>query len=261
VTSPDVREGALSLLATVSPRWREFTEYPDYFELRTTEFLMALRGLERSGASGPRRVLEVGCGGGYGLMLWSLVAEEVVGSDIPHAVAGARKLLEAFPDRAARIRIVESAGEDLTNVGDGFDLVVTQYVLEHVRDIRATLRRTAALLAAGGAAVHIVPSLIDRHEWYLSYRMGTGRLRRLARSLRGAGPFSLLRDPFGYTPPHSPAFGSFAEEHEGYRLERWAAHMLRAGLEVVDHFQTRDVNWVIVTRPVAAVRSSSLAER
>lgn len=251
--SPGVREGALSLLTELGPRWREFTPYPEYFELRTTEFLMVLRGLERSRVSAPRRVLEVGCGGGYGLMLWSLVAEEVVGTDLPQAVAGAQKLLAAFPERAARIRIVESAGEDLTNVGNVFDLAITQYVLEHVHDIDATLRRTAALLAPGGAAVHIVPNLIDRHEWHLSYRMGTGRLRRLIRSLRGAGPLSLLRDPFGYTPSHSPEFGTFAEEHQGYRLERWAAHMLRAGLEIVDHFQTRDVNWVIVTRPVAAL--------
>ena len=62
----------------------------------------------------------------------------------------------------------------------------------------------------------------------------------------------LLRkhNPLESTPPHEPRFGDYARELGQYRLEAWALRVLRAGFEVVDHFQTRDVNWVLVTRPL-----------
>jgi len=63
----------------------------------------------------------------------------------------------------------------------------------------------------------------------------------LGNALRYAGTF---------TPPHEPRFGSYSHELAEYRVERWAIRLLENGCEIVDHFQTRDLNWVLVTRPM-----------
>ncbi len=235
-TDPDrVHERAVRLLDKVTPRWRDFTDYPEYFELRTVEFILLVV------------VLEVGCGGGYSSRLWSDVAEEVVGVDLAPEIARARRFLATFP--AENIELLEGTGEDLSRVRGPFDLILTQYVLEHVRDVARTLAELRRLLAPGGLAVHVVPNLVDRQEWLLRYRWETNAPRRVLNSLRIRGLARTLRDPLlRYTPAHSPEFGDFPHEFAQYRLERWGLRILRAGFVILDHFQTRDVNWVIVTR-------------
>lgn len=249
----DLHARARRLLEDVGPRWRDFTAYPEYFELRTVEFLLLISRLRRLEDFRPRRVLEVGCGGGYSLRLWAEIADEVTGIDLPAEVATARRLLAALP--AANVKVVEGAGEDLSRVEGTYDVIITQYVLEHVRDIRKTLAEIGTHLSPGGFAIHVVPDLVDRHEWYLRYRWETSLPRRLLASIRHRGPLRTLLDPrLAFTPPHSPEFGDFAHEHQQYRLERWALHVVRAGFVVIDHFQTRDVNWVLVTRRDDAAR-------
>ncbi len=235
------------LLATIGPRWREFTEHPEHFELRTAEFVLLLSRLYGVNDFTARRVLEIGCGNGYSLRLWAEIADEVVGIDLPTEIAQARRLLAVLP--ATNVKLVEGVGEDLSAVSGHFDLIVTQYVLEHVRDIDRALGEVRLHLAPGGWAVHIVPNLADRHEWYLRYRWETSMPRRVGWSLRSRGLWRTLRDPLlAFTPAHSPEFGDFAREHQQYRLERWALRLLKAGFVLADHFQTRDVNWVIVSR-------------
>lgn len=221
---------------------------PAHLEARTAEFVLLMTRLRSHGLDAPRRVLEIGCGNGYSLLLWALAANEVVGVDVPDAAAAARQLVADRPG-AERISVVEGRGEDLAAAGGRFDLVVTQYVLEHVADIARTIHELHAHLAPGGHALHVVPNMLDRTDWSIEYRLRTSPLRRLRQSLRDHGLARTLRGPLAHVPPHSPEFGSYADERREYRLERWVARLLRGGFEIVDYFPTRDVNWAILTRP------------
>lgn len=219
----------------------------DYLRVRATEFLLLLSKLSRLQEVRTDRVLEIGCGGGFGLCLWKQVAQEVVGMDLGPEI----KRAETFLGPHGRdIRLVASRGEDLVTDLGGFDLVVTQYVLEHVDDIGAVLRNCRRYVGDQGYVVHSLNNLTDRLDWHLSYRLTNSAIRRALDSLKHRGLTRGLLKPFRFTPPHEPKFGSFSDEVRGYRLEAWANTLIRNGFMIVDFFQTREVNWVIVTRPL-----------
>ena len=65
--------------------------------------------------------------------------------------------------------------------------MLTEYVLEHVRDLTEVLTNIRTRLAPGGMAVHVLPNLVDRHDWYVSYRLQSllaGASPRLGRRAR-----------------------------------------------------------------------------
>jgi SAM-dependent methyltransferase len=243
---------ALRLLDEAERRRDAFGVDEGYFPIRTAEFLLLLGKLGRVEDLQTRDVLEVGCGRGWSLRLWCTVARRVVGVDLPPAVAAARELLAAFPPGPGRVDLVPGRAEDLTGADGPFDLVVTQYTLEHVDDIPRTLRGLGTRVGPGGHVVHILNSLVDRHDWHIEYRRQCSPWRRLWASLREQGVTRTLATLGAFTPAHERRFGDFATETREYRLERWALRLMRAGFEVVDFFQTRDVNWVLVTRPLSA---------
>lgn len=245
----EIEAGALKLLDELgAPRGEA-----DHLEARTAEFVLLIVRLRELGVARPRRILEIGCGNGFSLLLWSLVADEVVGADIPEVASTARRFLSNRPETMA-ISVVDARGEDLSNVIGAFDLVVTQYVLEHVEDIGRTLLEIRSRLGPGGHALHVVPNMLDRTDWFVEYRSNRPVPRRLWDSVRDRGIGRTLRRPLAHVPPHSPEFGTYSDERREYRLERWVARLLRAGFEIVDFFPTRDVNWTVLTR----VRRSGL---
>ena len=94
-----------------------------------------------------RRVLDVGCGVGYGSYMLSWVARSVTAFDVdPSAIAMAR---ERYADVDYRLADVTSAG-----IPDA-DVAVCFEVLEHVSDPRAVLR---AVIAAAPVSVFSFPN-------------------------------------------------------------------------------------------------------
>ena len=235
-------------IQTLRPRARELTGFDDYFNLRGTEFLLLVVRLARIDELSVRRVFEVGCGVGFTLRLWAEVADLAVGADLPEEIERAERLLAELPPTDSQIRLHGSAGEELSEIDEQFDLIVTQYVMEHVRSIPSVLANISDRLAPGGHAVHVLPNLMDRQDWYVTWRLQSSMATRARWSVGERGLRETARSPFEHTPPHEPNFGSFAQEHAEYRVEKWALKMLEAGFEIVDFFSTRDVNTVLVTR-------------
>lgn len=215
-----------------------------------TEFLLLLRRLGDKNVLPVRNVLELGWGAGYSLRLWSQVAERVTGADVPQAMGLARRLLDAYPPPRHNIDLVESRGEDFTS-SEKYDLVLTQYVLEHVDEIPKVLARIRENIEPQGLAIQVLNNTDSRTAWYVEYRQATSLPRRLYHSWRERGFLKTALGALEYTVPHEPRFGSFAHELTEYRLDRWALRLMRAGFEVVDWFQTADFNYVIITRPIA----------
>ena len=219
------------------------------YEQITTEFILAIGKLQNCLPVPFKRYLEIGCGDAFNLILWSQLAEEVHGADLPGSIALARNLTQGMGYQN-RISLHESGAETLSLDGT-FDVVNTQYVLEHVNDIELSLQNMRGLVKDDGIVIHTVPSSVSRSNWYIEYRDWTP-IKRLAYSLWRGGIWKTLRNPFGFTPAHEPRVGDYRKELSEYRIDRWAMHIMRAGFAVIDYFQTEDINWVIVSRMIAS---------
>ena len=100
-----------------------------------------------------KRVLDAGCGTGYGTAELNEAAASVVGADIA--------FLEAW--EAAGIsgpRYCQASVEAMPFAASSFDLVVAFEVIEHLRDWRALLREARRVLAPGGLFVVSTPNRV-----------------------------------------------------------------------------------------------------
>lgn len=96
-------------------------------------------------------ILDIGCGGGLVAEALSRLGARVVGID---ASAEAVRVAESHAQRSGvDTRYRCAAPEDLLADGATFDVVVTMEVVEHVADLDAFIRASAALLRPGGAII------------------------------------------------------------------------------------------------------------
>lgn len=127
----------------------------NYFDLPSVEALSLI-------PKDAQRILEVGCGGGATLRAFKerCIAEgracEVVGVDIEaEAVSRAREYLDAA-------YLIDAEEEELTEYPNGyFDLLIMQYVLEHVVNPWAALRHWLQLVRPGGYIIVGVPNIAN----------------------------------------------------------------------------------------------------
>lgn len=101
--------------------------------------------------SSRNRVLEVGCGGGALLRRLGRRDLQVVGVDI--STAGLR-----LASRERGLKLLCANAEALPFAGGSFDAVVSQHLLEHLRDPISTLREWKRLLRAEGTVVLVTPN-------------------------------------------------------------------------------------------------------
>ena len=101
-----------------------------------------------------KRVLDAGCGAGYGSAELARVAGQVVGADIAaDAVDFARA---QYPLR--NLRFEQASCTALPHPDASFDLVVAFEVIEHLTDWRALLLEARRLLAPGGQFIVSTPN-------------------------------------------------------------------------------------------------------
>jgi len=214
---------------------------------RVSEFMLLFRMLSERISFPVSHLLEIGCGNGFSLRLWAEIADQVTGADLPQAIDSARRMLEELPLPQANVQLLETRAEDL-QLKASYELIVSQYVLEHVDDIEQSLMRIRAGLCPGAIGVHILINSVSRSNWYIQYRSQFSWVSRICHSLQKKGALETLANPAVYTPPHEPRFGTFDDELEHYRLDRWALRLMQAEFVADDWFQTSDINYVFVTR-------------
>lgn len=167
---------------------REGAGYERYLEERDYRIEKGRRIVQRlidtHGAT-PRTLLEVGCGYGFTRSAAETLGLRTTGVDVnPHA---AKRCAELFG--------LETTIGTSRDIGGTFDLVLSQFVLEHVPDVRAEVSNTKRLAAPGGLVCFIVPSMdaTERavfHARYRSYRADHLHLfsrRSIRELLEGAG--------------------------------------------------------------------------
>jgi SAM-dependent methyltransferase len=117
-----------------------------------------------------KRVLDAGCGAGYGSAELAEAADSVVGVDVaPEAIAFA-----AAHYQLPNLRFEQASCTALPNPDGSFDLVVAFEVIEHLADWRAFLTETRRVLAPNGQLVVSTPNRLYYTE---------------SRGAQGANPF------------------------------------------------------------------------
>lgn len=121
-----------------------------------------LESTVRAHARSDSSVLDLGCGrGGVVELFWRHVKVAVgVDPDSP----------SLSEHRAAGMPLIRGVGETLPFVDESFDLVVSVWVLEHLKDPVSTLREVRRVLRPGGHLVFVTPNL--RHPLMLLNRVG-----------------------------------------------------------------------------------------
>jgi SAM-dependent methyltransferase len=121
-----------------------------------------LEALVRSRLTPQSRMLDLGCGrGGVVELFWRQV-ELAVGLD-PDAPS-------LTDHRAPGMPVIRGLGERLPFAADSFDLVVSVWVMEHLKEPLVTLREVRRVLRPGGHFVFLTPNL--RHPLVLANRLG-----------------------------------------------------------------------------------------
>ena len=113
-----------------------------------------------------RRVLDAGCGTGYGCAALAGQALSVTGLDIaPEAIAYARENYAA-----GGVRFVEGSCSAMPLPDAGFDLVIAFEVIEHLADWQAFLLEGRRVLAPGGVLLISTPN----RDYYAESRRLSG---------------------------------------------------------------------------------------
>ena len=121
--------------------------HENYWFTRHVAAYLVARGRARG-----LRVVDAGCGEGYGSALLAQTAERVVGVDLAaDVVEHARTSYPHITFLAAELGAVPLPDA-------GFDLVVSLQVIEHVWDVPAVLAEAARLLAPGGVLLCATPN-------------------------------------------------------------------------------------------------------
>jgi SAM-dependent methyltransferase len=121
-----------------------------------------VEAMVRSHVSRDSSVLDLGCGrGGVVELLWR---------DVKLAAGLDPDALSLSEHRAAGMPILRGVGEHLPFVDESFDLIVSLWVLEHLRDPAGVLREVHRVLKPGGHFVFVTPNM--RNPLMLANRIG-----------------------------------------------------------------------------------------
>jgi SAM-dependent methyltransferase len=234
---------------------------PNYFRIRRMEYELQ-RSLAPEVFGAPfARALDIGCGVGFKSVLLAGNAAFVRGIDIAapyHGFAGGRPAAEVGAEILAQLgcdRVALSTGDFLTALAaepESYDLIVSDYLFEHVQDLPDLTRAIAGALRPRGWTVHAVP---NTHDALIQLADANVRpyWRRALSTLRGwltdAGSGARLTGHGWIIPrPHSEFLADFADQFGVYELERTVLALQDAGLHVTAIQPTRERTFSVFAR-------------
>lgn len=138
-----------------------------------------------------KRVLDLGCGSGYGTARIAADCEHITGVDVaPDAVAHARAHFRG--DNLEYVAIAPAEERPLPFADASFDVVLSFQVIEHVRDEAAYLAEARRVLRPGG---HFIVATPDRSSRLLPGQKPWNRWHLREYSARSLGDLLATRFP------------------------------------------------------------------
>jgi 2-polyprenyl-3-methyl-5-hydroxy-6-metoxy-1,4-benzoquinol methylase len=126
-----------------------------------------------------KRILDIGCGTGYGTSYMAESAESAVGIDISRqAVRYARRQYSS----PGKVQFLRMSAESLRFADRSFDFIISTENFEHLSDHHANLREMARVLTDGGMLVLATPNpemFIDFSNPYHTHEFTYGELRQI----------------------------------------------------------------------------------
>lgn len=117
-----------------------------------------------------QRILDFGCGSGYGAGYLASTGKDVCGADISQeSVDYARQTYPGARFVAATLDIPLEDNAALAQCGEDWQAVVSFEVIEHVEDTLNFVRNIASLVAADGVAMIGCPNRLTSFEWDIEY--------------------------------------------------------------------------------------------
>jgi S-adenosylmethionine-dependent methyltransferase len=204
-------------------QWRAWCDAP-WGRLRFTVVRETLRRQteELGGGAGGLRVLDVGGGDGRDAVPLAAAGHHVTIVDpAPGWLAEARHRSE-LAGVADRVRTVEGSIDDLSSVGDGFDLVLCHFVLHYRAGDAGDVARLVDTVRPGGRVSVMAPNPDARV------------IMRLTREGPAAALAELASDVYDSA--------TFATAGRKVTAEEIVAELEEAGLEVVGRYAARVAN-------------------
>ncbi|MCP4571361.1 MAG: class I SAM-dependent methyltransferase [bacterium] len=160
------------------------------------------------GATGPDyAVLDYGCGGGRIVSLMRTRGLDAYGCDVFY---GGSQALQNVPPELLDTAIRKIEDDRIPFPDEHFDLVVTNQVLEHVKDLDLVLREIHRVLKPGGRVLALFP---DRGTW-LEGHCGVPFLHRFPKGSGSRVGYALLWRTVG-----------FGKNKAGKSRLAWSRHM------------------------------------
>lgn len=236
-----------------------------YFRTRKLEFELQQMLLPQAFTKPFARVLELGCGIGYKALLMKAHAKRVEGIDIHEPYHGFKGREPAVVTGQKILGEIGSSGVHLTCANyveylkvrpDCYDLIYSDYLLEHVPDLPPLMCAVFNSLRQGGLAVHTVPNTHDaliqlatenlQPTWRALARVGKAYVRRL---MGGSKRHPRVTATGTFVPiTHSEFINDYRKQFEVYRLENFVFPMMEAGFVIEAIVTTREHAYTIVCR-------------
>jgi ubiquinone/menaquinone biosynthesis C-methylase UbiE len=141
--------------------------------MKATPYIAALQAAilnDVTGSLSPEaRVLDVGCGSGEIVQGWLDLGFDAYGCDFRFKEGPGVEALE----HSGRITLITPAPYRLPYPDHNFDILLTNQVMEHVRDYPTTLAEMKRVLKPGGYALHIFPARLMPIEPHTNVPLAT----------------------------------------------------------------------------------------
>jgi ubiquinone/menaquinone biosynthesis C-methylase UbiE len=139
--------------------------FDNYYVWRAEEFknLFALAGIKFQG-----RVLEVGCGNAFNSALIAQFSNSVIATDLEKSNQTVESLgIEKAKSFMAKLKIKNctllcASTENLPFLDNSFDIVYSNYTLEHVKHKKIAVKEMTRVVKPGGAIIMTVPNFMER---------------------------------------------------------------------------------------------------
>lgn len=214
---------------------------------------------------GQAKILEVGCGNAISSSFLS-ADSFVVCTDLPdesrvHNRASLEKIKLGIGDsQSGRIKFLGCSGLEMPFKDGVFDIVFSQYVLEHIKARGRAIQEFKRVLKNGGLIISIVPNFVERFYEFPRYyiylikrlgrlflkklcaRPGSQRLSETDSGKVGFANFLQYYPHFPFIEPHGE-YKNAVQEFVSHLPHNWIRLFRDNSLEIVDAFSTNYLPW------------------